>query len=68
MSFQSLTLRLLLLLQKSGKVDQSGCMLSDDVTELGYTLLCVATPKEDCKVDIISEVSAGCSAMRPLTG
>lgn len=32
-------------------------MLSDDVTSLGYTLLCVATPTSDCQVDIISEVS-----------
>ncbi|GLC42785.1 Ferulic acid decarboxylase 1 [Pleodorina starrii] len=39
----------------SGKVDQSGSMLSDDVAEKGYTLLCVATPKSDCKVMTISE-------------
>lgn len=37
-------------------------MLSDDVTALGYTLLCVATPTSDCKVEIISEVSHSCRA------
>lgn len=31
-------------------------MLSDDVSEKGYTLLCVATPTMDCKLDIITEV------------
>ncbi|PNH10812.1 Ferredoxin-1 [Tetrabaena socialis] len=39
----------------SGKVDQSGSMLSDDVAAKGYTLLCVATPKSDCKITTISE-------------
>ncbi|KXZ51103.1 hypothetical protein GPECTOR_14g85 [Gonium pectorale] len=39
----------------SGQVDQSGSMLSDDVAAKGYTLLCVATPKSDCKVMTISE-------------
>lgn len=31
-------------------------MLSDDVAEKGYTLLCVAVPKSDCQVKTISEV------------
>lgn len=42
----------------SGKVEASGSMLSDDVAEKGYTLLCVATPKSDCKITTISEVRA----------
>ncbi|KAH7842483.1 hypothetical protein Vadar_005819 [Vaccinium darrowii] len=39
----------------SGAVDQSEGMLSDDVVERGYALLCVAYPKSDCKVRIIPE-------------
>ncbi|KAG2434952.1 hypothetical protein HYH02_012148 [Chlamydomonas schloesseri] len=39
----------------SGTVDASGSMLSDDVAEKGYTLLCVAVPKSDCQVKTISE-------------
>ncbi len=31
-------------------------MLSDDVVEKGYALLCVAVPQSDCKVQTISEV------------
>ncbi len=40
----------------SGKVDQSGSMLSEDVAEKGYALLCVAQPQSDCRVKTISEV------------
>jgi ferredoxin len=29
---------------KAGKVDQSGAMLSEDVEEKGYALLCCAVP------------------------
>ncbi|KAF7145128.1 hypothetical protein RHSIM_Rhsim04G0202000 [Rhododendron simsii] len=39
----------------SGSVDQSEGMLSDDVIERGYALLCVSYPKSDCKVRIIPE-------------
>lgn len=39
----------------SGAVDQSEGMLSDDVVERGYALLCVSYPKSDCKVRIIPE-------------
>ncbi|XP_058211827.1 ferredoxin C 1, chloroplastic-like [Rhododendron vialii] len=39
----------------SGSVDQSEGMLSDDVVERGYALLCVSYPKSDCKVRIIPE-------------
>jgi ferredoxin len=40
----------------SGKVDQSGSMLTDDVAAKGYALLCVAVPSTDCKIMTISEV------------
>ena len=43
--------------QVSGSVDQSGAMISEDVAEKGYALLCVAQPKEDCKIITITEVS-----------
>jgi len=39
----------------SGKVDQSGGMISEDVADKGYALLCVAQPQEDCKIVTISE-------------
>lgn len=47
---------LLLLRQVSGQVDQSGSMLSDDVAEKGYALLCMAVPQTDCKIMTVSEV------------
>ena len=39
----------------SGSVDQSGGMLSDDVVEKGYALLCVSMPLSDCRVRTIPE-------------
>jgi len=39
----------------SGKVDTSGSMLSDDVEEKGFTLLCVAVPESDVEVVTCSE-------------
>eukprot|EP00894_Picocystis_sp_ML_P002184 jgi/Pico_ML_1/52701/g3374.t2 len=39
----------------SGKVDQSAGMLSEDVIDQGYALLCVSTPDTDCRVKIIEE-------------
>ncbi|XP_059291176.1 ferredoxin C 1, chloroplastic [Lycium ferocissimum] len=39
----------------SGKVDQSDGMLSDDVVERGYALLCASYPKSDCHIRVIPE-------------
>ncbi|KAL2487038.1 2Fe-2S ferredoxin-like superfamily protein [Abeliophyllum distichum] len=39
----------------SGTVDQSEGMLSDDVVERGYALLCVSYPRSDCHIRIIPE-------------
>lgn len=39
----------------SGAVDQSEGMLSDDVVERGYSLLCVAYPRSDCRIKTIPE-------------
>jgi hypothetical protein len=41
---------------KSGKVDQSGSMLSDDVEEKGFTLLCMAVPETDVELVTCTEV------------
>ncbi|KAI5650938.1 hypothetical protein M9H77_36943 [Catharanthus roseus] len=39
----------------SGTVDQSEGMLSDDVVERGYALLCAAYPRSDCHIRTIPE-------------
>lgn len=39
----------------SGSVDQSDGMLSDDVVERGYALLCAAYPRSDCVIKTIPE-------------
>lgn len=39
----------------SGSVDQSEGMLSDDVVERGYALLCAAYPRSDCHFRTIPE-------------
>ncbi|CAI5970781.1 unnamed protein product [Closterium sp. NIES-64] len=39
----------------SGEVDQSEGMLSDDVMEQGYALMCASYPKSDCKIRVIPE-------------
>eukprot|EP00475_Leptophrys_vorax_P040213 TRINITY_DN74228_c0_g1_i2.p1 TRINITY_DN74228_c0_g1~~TRINITY_DN74228_c0_g1_i2.p1 ORF type:complete len:159 (+),score=1.68 TRINITY_DN74228_c0_g1_i2:310-786(+) len=39
----------------SGVVDQSDGMLSDDVMEAGYALMCAAYPKSDLKIRVIPE-------------
>ncbi|CAH9108946.1 unnamed protein product [Cuscuta europaea] len=39
----------------SGSVDQSEGMLSDDVVESGYALLCASYPRSDCHIRIIPE-------------
>eukprot|EP00882_Tetradesmus_deserticola_P013038 GHRQ01013827.1.p1 GENE.GHRQ01013827.1~~GHRQ01013827.1.p1 ORF type:complete len:135 (+),score=44.04 GHRQ01013827.1:208-612(+) len=39
----------------SGIVDQQGAMLSDDVADKGYALLCMAMPQSDCKITTVTE-------------
>ncbi|XP_004511360.1 ferredoxin C 1, chloroplastic [Cicer arietinum] len=39
----------------SGSVDQSDGMLSDDVVERGYALLCASYPRSDCHFRTIPE-------------
>lgn len=39
----------------SGTVDQSEGMLSDDVVESGYALLCASYPRSDCRIKTIPE-------------
>ena len=39
----------------SGTVDQSEGMLSDDVVDRGYALLCVSYPISDCHIKTIPE-------------
>jgi hypothetical protein len=44
---------------RSGKVDQSGgSMLSDDVAEQGFVLLCCGKPESDCAVRTVDEARA----------
>lgn len=41
-------------------MDQGAGMLSEDVIEKGYALLCCAQPRSDCKIVIVPEAgSAG---------
>lgn len=40
---------------EKGVVDQDQGMLSDDVKEKGYTLMCVAYPQSDCSIRSIPE-------------
>ncbi|KFK43733.1 hypothetical protein AALP_AA1G165600 [Arabis alpina] len=39
----------------TGTVDQSDGMLSDDVVERGYALLCASYPTSDCHIKMIPE-------------
>nr|AEQ54763.1 ferredoxin 1 [Dimocarpus longan] len=39
----------------AGSVDQSEGMLSDDVVERGYALLCASYPRSDCRIKTIPE-------------
>ncbi|OVA18860.1 2Fe-2S ferredoxin-type domain [Macleaya cordata] len=39
----------------SGTVDQSDGMLSDDVVDRGYALLCASYPRSDCHIQTIPE-------------
>ncbi len=36
-------------------MDQSAGMLSEDVKEKGYALLCVSYPRSDCTIQTIEE-------------
>lgn len=40
-------------------MDQTAGMLSEEVKEKGYVLLCVAQPQGSCRVRVIPEVSGG---------
>ena len=42
-------------LQISGEVDQENAMLSEEVQQKGYALMCVSTPKSDCVIQEITE-------------
>ena len=44
-------------MQVSGEVDQTSGMLSEEVKEKGYALLCISYPQSDCSIKIIDEVS-----------
>eukprot|EP01024_Parvocaulis_polyphysoides_P068305 TRINITY_DN8301_c0_g1_i1.p5 TRINITY_DN8301_c0_g1~~TRINITY_DN8301_c0_g1_i1.p5 ORF type:complete len:154 (+),score=20.99 TRINITY_DN8301_c0_g1_i1:773-1234(+) len=39
----------------SGNVDQSASIMSEDVAEKGYALLCVAEPLDDCRIKTVPE-------------
>lgn len=39
----------------SGSVDQSDGMLSEDVVQQGYALLCASYPRSDCRIRTIPE-------------
>eukprot|EP01023_Acetabularia_acetabulum_P060100 TRINITY_DN7223_c0_g1_i2.p2 TRINITY_DN7223_c0_g1~~TRINITY_DN7223_c0_g1_i2.p2 ORF type:complete len:168 (+),score=22.55 TRINITY_DN7223_c0_g1_i2:1213-1716(+) len=39
----------------AGNVDQSASIMSEDVAEKGYALLCVAEPLGDCKIKTVPE-------------
>jgi hypothetical protein len=41
-------------------------MLSDDVAEKGYALLCMAMPQSDCKIMTVTEVRAAHSWIKNL--
>ena len=44
------------LVQVAGEVDQSASIMSEDVAEKGFALLCVSEPLTDCKIKTIPEV------------
>ena len=48
-------MRRLAALQKAGSVDQSGSMLSEDVIDKGFALLCMAQPRSDCELSTCTE-------------